>query len=824
MRSRLLICVLCLLCSSEVNSAVPKSITVQGRLTDAAGDPLPAGSKGFLFRIFNAPVGGTEIWSGEDQFLPTDADGLWSAQVGAIVGLTDAVFSDTVRWLDINVNGTQLPRVRLVTGPYAHRVSTVDGASGGHITSKVKIGPNNSNTGLEAYTAGASNTASGDYSNIGGGTNNVASGIESVIGGGNANQAIYYGTVIAGGELNHAGNMYSVIGGGSFNQSTGENSVVGGGENNQARGWVTVVGGGSNNIADTGSAAVAGGRNNRAGAVDAFVGGGDQNEALAPNASILGGRDNEATGVAASITAGFHNRASGDFASIVGGYGNKARGRFAVITGGGGSQAADSNSAVGDWSFIGGGHHNIAGGDSSVVVGGTRNTANGQGAVVVGGSDNHARGAFSFVGGGGGMFADSNAASGSFSVAVGGNHAIASGPFSFVGGGYSNRAVDDYTFAGGGYSNRSEGDYSAVVGGFSNNATSNGGYKFIGGGRDNDVDAGFSSVVGGDSNSVLSSYGIVAGGRGNRVSGGLSGILAGQRNYAGGAEAVCLGGHGDTANAAYSATLGGYRNRTGVSAKYSVAAGKRAKADHAGSFVWGDSTDADFVSTGINQFLVRATGGVGVGTNDPEAQLHVQDGSAGAVTANANSSAVFESSGANWISILGPSTSEKGILFSDPAASIAGGIIFNHGNSGNDFAFRTNGNVTRMTLDGAGNLTVDGCVDGNNTACASDERFKRDIATVLDPLSTIQNLRGVTYKWRVNEFPDRGFEEDTQYGVVAQEVQQVLPELVRQRDDGYLSVEYNALIPLLIEGMKAQQRLIERQIERIANLEEKLEQ
>ena len=50
---------------------------------------------------------------------------------------------------------------------------------------------------------------------------------------------------------------------------------------------------------------------------------------------------------------------------------------------------------------------------------------------------------------------------------------------------------------------------------------------------------------------------------------------------------------------------------------YAFAAGRRAKANHQGAFVWGDSTFADIASTANNQFLIRAAGGVGIGTNNP---------------------------------------------------------------------------------------------------------------------------------------------------------------------------------------------------------------
>src|SRR5262249_10122041 len=71
----------------------------------------------------------------------------------------------------------------------------------------------------------------------------------------------------------------------------------------------------------------------------------------------------------------------------------------------------------------------------------------------------------------------------------------------------------------------------------------------------------------------------------------------------------------------YATVPGGVNN---TAAGYSsFAAGRRAKANHQGAFVWADSADADFASTASNQFLIRATGGVGIGTNAPTAQLHV---------------------------------------------------------------------------------------------------------------------------------------------------------------------------------------------------------
>ena len=90
--------------------------------------------------------------------------------------------------------------------------------------------------------------------------------------------------------------------------------------------------------------------------------------------------------------------------------------------------------------------------------------------------------------------------------------------------------------------------------------------------------------------------------------------------------ATVSGGEGNTANLAYSTVPGGRGNQ--ALGEYSFAAGRRAKVEqeHDGTFVWSDSTMVNpdyFISTGNDQFLINATGGVGIGTNDPSEMLDV---------------------------------------------------------------------------------------------------------------------------------------------------------------------------------------------------------
>ena len=112
------------------------------------------------------------------------------------------------------------------------------------------------------------------------------------------------------------------------------------------------------------------------------------------------------------------------------------------------------------------------------------------------------------------------------------------------------------------------------------------------------------------------------------------------------------------------------------------------------------------------------------------------------------------------------------------------------------------------------------CVGGVTTT--SDIRYKKNITTISAPLDIISQLRGTSYEFRTDEFPQKGFSEGKQLGVIAQEVEKVLPELVTTGTDGYKSVNYDGFIPVLIEGMKAQQTQIELQQQIIEQLDARL--
>jgi ribonuclease PH len=98
-------------------------------------------------------------------------------------------------------------------------------------------------------------------------------------------------------------------------------------------------------------------------------------------------------------------------------------------------------------------------------------------------------------------------------------------------------------------------------------------------------------------------------------------------------------------------------------------------------------------------------------------------------------------------------------------------------------------------------------VDVNST---SDERLKDNIKTLENPLETVNSLRGVSYDMFGKH----------KVGVIAQEVEAVVPEVVHTNDDGYKSVSYGNLVGVLIEAVKEQQKTIRALEHRITKLEE----
>jgi hypothetical protein len=107
-----------------------------------------------------------------------------------------------------------------------------------------------------------------------------------------------------------------------------------------------------------------------------------------------------------------------------------------------------------------------------------------------------------------------------------------------------------------------------------------------------------------------------------------------------------------------------------------------------------------------------------------------------------------------------------------------------------------------------GNLTATG-----NVTAYSDKRLKDNIQVIPNALSKVEEIRGVT-------FTRNDLETDERFsGVIAQEVEAVLPEVIHEAEDGMKTVDYGNMVGLLIEGMKEQQEIIRSLATRIEDLE-----
>ncbi|MCI0330448.1 MAG: tail fiber domain-containing protein [candidate division Zixibacteria bacterium] len=501
---------------SVVKGAVPQLINFQGILRDGSGNPVANGPYPVIFTIYDASAGGNVHWAETTSVITTS--GLFSVLLGSANPVPDSAFNNPNRWLGIKVGGDpeMTPRQKLVSVGYGYRVSSVDGALGGNILTKVSIGSGHSNTGISAFVAGDSNSAFGDYSTIGGGRFNQVYGDFATVSGGDSNQAVNDGSTVGGGRKNFGVGNFTTIGGGSQNFASGQNGTVGGG------------------------------RGNLANALEATVGGGGNNGASAIGATVGGGRG---------------NTAGGDYATVGGGTGNVTSGGFSTIPGG----------------------------------------------------------------------------------------------------------VNNYAFGG------------------------------------------------------------------------------------------------------------------------SFAAGVGAKANHSHAFVWSDNSGGDFASTGSNQFLIRASGGVGIGTNSPNQMLDVADN----------------------ISIRGTHliyNSANGVIDWGPG----GDLIFRRLATQGDISVYTEhmiikggGNVGIGTFAPVYKLDVAGSAHATSFPTSSDNRLKKNIEPLTKVLEKIEKIRGVSFDWNETYEKMGRSSGHREIGVIAQDVEKVFPELISKwGDEHYRGVDYGRMTAVLIEAVK----------------------
>ena len=239
---------------------------------------------------------------------------------------------------------------------------------------------------------------------------------------------------------------------------------------------------------------------------------------------------------------------------------------------------------------------------------------------------------------------------------------------------------------------------------------------------------------------------------------------------------------------------------------------------HIGSVSTSGQTMSNWDGSDIKMKITSA-GNVGIGTTTPAGKLEV---SADQSTNNQHINIIGTQTSYNQGYSIGIPTSTKDLRFYDLTAGTermritSGGDVFIgfSSSSGNKFAVSANGSVPAIYINSSGGIGSyyfgTGAIYSNagiltNTA-PSDERLKENITDISWGLSDILKLRPVSYHWK-NDRINQG----VQFGFVAQEVQHVMPEAIKEfgEDVKYLGLEKDAIYATLVKAIQEQQKQIE---------------
>lgn len=322
----------------------------------------------------------------------------------------------------------------------------------------------------------------------------------------------------------------------------------------------------------------------------------------------------------------------------------------------------------------------------------------------------------------------------------------------------------------GGSRNTASHNGSTVAGGYYNNAT--GENSFIGGGNTNNSNGTNSNISGGTSNTA---------------SGANSTIGGGGNNTASADAAIIAGGFGNTASSSGlngGSTVGGGMLNTASADWATVGGGMSNTANGINSVIPGGS----FLVVGDRSFGFR--GGIGVNPSTPtdvsaeDETFHIVDANFHFNYSNANADFRVDGQLNDNLIFAQASTNRVGIGTNAPTVA---------------FQIGTNG-------DGSGALA-------NVWNTFSDIRLKKDITPLENALEKLDKINGYYYYWK------KGADKSRQVGVIAQEIEKVLPEIVTTTSDDIKTVDYSKLSALLIQAVKEQQEIIKKQNEKIKELE-----
>ena len=206
-----------------------------------------------------------------------------------------------------------------------------------------------------------------------------------------------------------------------------------------------------------------------------------------------------------------------------------------------------------------------------------------------------------------------------------------------------------------------------------------------------------------------------------------------------------------------------------------------------------------------NALYIDQTGRIGLGTASPALDLHNVTSNTPAIRLEQNNTGGF--------------TAQTWDMGGNEANFFVRDIT-----GGSKLPFRIRPGAPTSSLD----IMADGTIHVKNAIVpASDVRLKKNFAKIDNALGIIRQLNPLRYDFRYQEMKEMGLPQTRQLGLIAQEVEKLLPELVTEFADTkegekYKGLNYTGLIPVLIQGMKEQQETIEKQQEEIERLQAQL--
>jgi len=277
------------------------------------------------------------------------------------------------------------------------------------------------------------------------------------------------------------------------------------------------------------------------------------------------------------------------------------------------------------------------------------------------------------------------------------------------------------------------------------------------------------------------------------------GVGAGSRNTTGSANSFLGHGAGQSNTVENNNTFIGAQSNGAVAITNATALGYRATVAQSNSLVLGSIANVNDATSHVN---------VGIGTTTPARQLHLAGPNAVFRMDRSTDTASFilvrtDATGTTPWKTFVVGTNATGVnqgefIINDIGAAVGGG-----GNR-------------RMTIANNGNVTFTGTVSALSFASTSSLALKTNVRTLENAIDMVNRLRGVRFDWKESGKPA--------VGLIAEEVDQIVPEVVAHEGGTAKGVNYANLVAVLVEAVKEQQKTISTQQDEILNLKSRLEQ